>query len=146
MSNSIKIRFRLREDELGPYPVGAENLWCELVGGYYKIKNVPMFMLNLAYGDIVDIEEVGENEFQIIEVIETSGNSTVWIQINAERYKIIDKLKSFMCQVEGGAFEELYAINIPENIEWEPIGRYIDSLDEKNEIVALYASFNHEEY
>ncbi|KGJ93282.1 DUF4265 domain-containing protein [Colwellia psychrerythraea] len=146
MSKSIKIRFRLQEDELGPYPVRVESLWCELVDGYYKIKNVPMFMLNLAYGDLVDIEEVGDNEFQITEVIETSGNSTVWIQINTERNKIIDKLKSLKCQVESGAFEELCAINISEKVEWEPIGKYLDSLDEKNEIVALYASFNHEEY
>ena len=105
-----------------------------------------MFMLNLAYGDIVDIEEVGDNEFQISECIEKSGNSTVWIQINTERNKIIDKLKSFKCQVESGTFEELCAINIPEKIEWEPIGKYLDSLDEKNEIVVLYASFNHEDY
>jgi len=145
VSQSIKISFKLKESELGPYPIYLENLWCECVEGYYKIKNIPMFILNLAYGDIVDIKDVGDNQYQISKIIKPSGNSTIWMQVNIDRNEVIDKLKAFKCQVESGAFQELLAINIAKNIEWKPIGKYLDYLDKRNDIVALYASFNHED-
>jgi hypothetical protein len=146
VSKSIKISFKLREDELGPYPVKTESLWCELVDGYYKIKNIPMFILNLAYGDLVEIEDVGDNEYQVSEMIKSSGNSTIWIQINKKKNVVLDKLKALKCRVESGAFDELCAINITATTEWAPISKYLDLLEETDDIVALYASFNHDDY
>jgi hypothetical protein len=145
LSNSIKVCFKLKEDELGPFPISAENLWCHIENGYYKIKNIPMFVTGLAVDDLIDIKDVGDNKFQMCEMIESSGNSTVWMQVNVDASDIVKKLRSFGCQIEGGAFKELFAINVPGIVNWEPIGRYLDSLDVKNEIVFLYASFNHDE-
>jgi len=105
-----------------------------------------MFVSNLAYNDLVDIKAVDDDQYQVCEMIESSGNSTIWMQVNIDSSPIIKELKSLGCQVEGGAFKELFAINIPENTKWEPIGRYLDSLDKSDKIVTLYASFNHEGY
>ncbi len=146
MSNRIKISFQLTEEESEPYPVGIESLWCEVDGDNYTIKNAPMFLSKVAYNDVVKLTELSDKKYQISKIVERSGNSNLMLQVNSDRELIIDKLRSMECSVEGGAFKELFSVNIPKDVSWEPIGRFLDTLDEDDTIVMKFSSFNHDFY
>lgn len=59
--------------------IAEEKLWIDsLEDNKYQVKNVPFFAPNIAYNDIIAVEEENGNLY-FEEIIETSENSTVQI-------------------------------------------------------------------
>ncbi len=77
--NSVKIKFKLTDDQMANYPVTTESIWCDVEGDYYRVKNIPQFLDDLSYDDLISIKNESENEFSVEKIIEPSKNSTIWI-------------------------------------------------------------------
>src|SRR5687767_6137651 len=56
--------------------IETESMWAEKFGNYYKIMNVPFFAPNIAYGDIVKVED-DDGVLYFDELFEESGHSTI---------------------------------------------------------------------
>lgn len=57
--------------------LAVESVWAAKEGNGYRIKNIPFFAPNIAYDDMISVEDDnGELFFDDI-IIEESGNSTL---------------------------------------------------------------------
>lgn len=143
--DSVKLTFRLSEDEQGPYPVSTESLWCQPQdGGCYRIENIPFFLEGLSYGDLVTIREVEDepNVYLINEIIEQSGYSTIWVLVKerAGGMAVIDALATQGCTREGGVFPDLYAISVPPTVDLQDVVNQLDAAAHAGLIEADYPS------
>jgi hypothetical protein len=96
-----KIRFVLPKDENSP---AGERLWAEPVGEHlYRLANIPMYPYGYAEGDIVRCEQIDGWE-QVVELIEDSGNGTLWLNFedfdSTAAKTILSILKSYGCTYE----------------------------------------------
>ncbi|SIQ98785.1 DUF4265 domain-containing protein [Chryseobacterium sp. RU33C] len=116
--------------------VSEELIWVKPIGNeLYQIDNIPFFAPNIAYEDIISIEHEGDKMY-FDNLVEMSGNSTVQL-VFFEKNKnlendILNQIESFQCSwegIEGGGY---YSINIPENISYKDVRKF---LDDKNEIL-----------
>ena len=63
----------------------AETIWADVVHadlGYYKLRSIPLYTLEIASGDVVRAEW-DEDEVMLTyrETVTPSGNSTIWVVI-----------------------------------------------------------------
>ena len=59
--------------------LAVESVWAAKEGNGYRIKNSPLFAPNIAYDDIISVED-DNGELFFDDIIEESGNSTVVFQ------------------------------------------------------------------
>ena len=141
----MKLSIELTNDQIGSLPVEIEHLWFDEENGYYRLKNIPQFIDELSYDDLVQVKEVGNNYYVIDKVVELSNNSTIWIlaknKSNLEEF--LASVKALSCGIEGGALEGYYAINVPNNIEIETMYSLIDKYEDRDMLVADYPSIRH---
>ncbi len=145
MSNSVKITIQLTEDQMGDYPVSTESLWFDKEGDYFRLKNIPFFIDNLSYDDLVEIRQCSSDTYEIVSVVSLSKNSTVWLCINdGDAAKtILDGMKQLGCIIEGGVLYGYYAMNIPADIDFDSVYSLIEKGQENNFLVADYPSIRH---
>jgi len=109
-------------------PLKYENIWCEEEEGFFRIKNIPFFLENIAYGDLVKIKKVGKDTYTIDKVIEKSTHSTIWIYFCEDCIvkDVLNKIKKIGCGVEGGVVDNYYAVNAPDS---NNLGKLYDVLE-----------------
>ncbi|SFW87386.1 DUF4265 domain-containing protein [Chitinophaga sancti] len=113
--------------------IKIESVWAEKVGDYYKILNVPFFAGNIAYGDIVSIDEE-EGEMYFDELIEPSGHSTIQMIIYDKNgvSRIGEELVALGCDWEGSHLEGYISVDVPATISYIPIKEYLEQGKLKN--------------
>ena len=91
-----------------------ESLWGEKTGkGQYKIANIAFFAPNIAWEDIVQVEEENGNLY-FDKLLEASGNSTLQIIFFTHDYgDILKELEKMGCQWEGLTNKTYISLNIP---------------------------------
>lgn len=139
----IKITFELTDEQKGPFPVSTETLWCTVEGEYYRVKNIPFFIDNLSFDDLISIGRVGNELFEIRSIVSESGNSTIWIYFKKKDKRIIKHIVELGCGVESGVLDDYYAINIPSEIEYSLVFDYLEECERKGTILVDYPSIRH---
>jgi hypothetical protein len=127
-----KVSFVLTDDQRGPYPIDTESIWCSPVGEFFRIENIPFLVDGIAFGDLVELASA-QNGFVVNRVVESSGNSTVWLLLEGEEKSsdVLAALKQLGCGVEGGVFSGYFAANIPKSADIErALGLLQQAVDE----------------
>ncbi|WP_063742769.1 DUF4265 domain-containing protein [Flavobacterium psychrophilum] len=125
-ANKYKINFDYYdlEDKLS-----VESVWAIKEDNYYRIQNIPFFIPNIAFGDLISVE-IDENELYFDEIIETSENSTLQVIFFDEKdvKTITTKLQSFNCGWEGSHLSRYISINVPKNENYFELKEYLTQL------------------
>ncbi|MBB6521316.1 DUF4265 domain-containing protein [Pseudoteredinibacter isoporae] len=143
-SNGVKISFLLTEDQIGPFPVSIESICCECEGEYLRVKNIPFYVDNLSFDDLISVIEVGRKEYQIDEVVSESGNSTVWVYVKSEITGVIEQLKALGCGVETGVIDGYYAVNVPSELNISPVLDILETAESTGDVSVDYPSIRHD--
>ena len=123
----IKISFR-QETEEGE--ITAESMWATKIGEHYRIENIPFLIYDVAFHDVVKVEEV-DGVLEAIDVIEESGHSTIRIYFASE---VSEETLSFLrkqgCGLEKFS-KKVLAVDIPPLVKYEPIKEYLEEGEKK---------------
>jgi hypothetical protein len=108
--------------------ISEESIWTEkLENGYYRIDNIPFYTPNLAYNDMIAIEEE-EGIFYFADLIERSGHATIQIiffKENEIEYTL-SNLEKLGCAWEGMKNQAYFSVDIPPNINYLVIKEFLD--------------------
>ena len=129
MSNN-KILLTYKDDE-GNYQI--ESVWATKIGDNYKINNIPFLASNVALDDLISAEE-DDGALYFHELIEASGHSTIQMIIFNEKElsKIAKELETLGCTWEGSHIKTLIAIDVPKEIKYSTVKKYLDKGENDN--------------
>lgn len=123
----IRVVFRLEQDADGWPPAGSERLWAvPLPGNVAKIDNVPVFVPNLAWGDLVQTEP-REGEIWAVERLKWSGRCTIRVIPTGEgpfagsRQAVLDAFEPLGVGGEGIEQFGIVALDVPEDADLVPV-------------------------
>jgi len=127
---TLRIHFRLEQDEDGYPPVAAESVWAQpgLIPGQYVIDNVPFFVREATVGDTVSAqEEDGLRWFSSL--ISRSRNSLVRIVFfDKSRVKATSEhLVAMGCSTEYLREHSLMAVSVPAEVALADVQAYLQS-------------------
>ena len=132
-----KVSFNLEVIDGYP-PVSMESIWAEVTEeGYFKINNIPFYSKEISLGDIVSVIQKEENYLLYDKTIINSKNSTLRIVFFNENRKFKDNILTKLIDLGCGseAFNvNLYAINIPIQVDIEEIYIFLDGFVETNDL------------
>jgi hypothetical protein len=103
-----------------------ESVWAEKAGEYYRILNVPFFAPNIAYGDIVAVnDEDGVLYFD--ELIQESGHSTIQMIIfdKDNQPHIESEIIQLGCNWEGSNIENYISMDVPPLVPYGRVNEYL---------------------
>lgn len=106
-----------------------ETIWVFKVGeNSYRVDNIPFFAPNIAFYDIISIEE-DNGVLYFNELLEESGNSTVQIVFFDEGLGQIKikELGDLGCGWEGMKGLPIYAVEIPREIDYNVIKTWLSA-------------------
>ncbi|GAA4314839.1 DUF4265 domain-containing protein [Nibribacter koreensis] len=111
----------------------VESLWASIENeeeGEYRLKNIPFFVTSYASEDVV-LAEVENGRLVVKGLIKESGNSTLQIMcLKKEMAQSIQKkLEGFGCAWEGSHLPGYFSVDVPANIDYQPIKKYLDELE-----------------
>ncbi|MBO9202787.1 MULTISPECIES: DUF4265 domain-containing protein [Niastella] len=122
-NNNYKVHFVYSNDEGN---IETESMWAEKVGDYYKILNTAFFAPNIAYGDIVKVED-DDGVLYFDELIEESGHSTIQMIIFDKDHQsmIEDEIVKFGCGWEGSHIKNYISIDVPSEVSYARFREYL---------------------
>jgi Domain of unknown function (DUF4265) len=143
--DKVKLTIKLTEEQIGQDPISTETLWFEIVGKFHRVKNVPLFIDDISYDDLISVEKIGDNLFEIVRIEEHSKNSTIWIFVRDRVFeeKFLNDIRQLECDIEGGAFKDYYAINVPKKVDIKRVYALIDHGVAHDVLAADYPSIRH---
>ena len=141
-NDAVNLKILLTEDQRGPFPVSVESLWFKPIGNNFQLKNVPFFIDELSFEDVVSVTLISDDTYEITSVVTQSLNSTVWVYVKEEfsGHKLIKELLSLGCDVESGVIDDYYAVNVPEGSDYIKISELLDTAEDSKKILVSYAS------
>lgn len=104
------------------------------MGGNYKfnnyyIKSIPFFAPNLAYNDLISVEQE-DDILYFDDLIEVSNNSTVRIIFFTENEctikEVLGEMEIFLCGWEGMIDRSYYTFNILKETDYRVVKKYLD--------------------
>lgn len=107
--------------------IAEEKLWIEKKSDLeYQIKNIPFFAPNLAYNDIISVEN-DDGELYFEDLIRASEHSTIQIVFFNEKEidKVIKDIELLNCSWEGMYNQKLLAIDVPPNVNYSIVKEYL---------------------
>lgn len=108
--------------------LAEETLWIEpLENNKYQIKNIPFFAPNIAYNDIITVEDDDGNLY-FEELVKASEHSTIQIVIfdEQETDKILKNIEQFGCSWEGMENQTILAVDVPPFVNYDILKKYLD--------------------
>ena len=108
--------------------IAEETVWIKSLNDKeYQIKNIPFYAPNIAYNDIVKVED-DEGVLYFDEVIKASEHSTIQIVFFKEGFsEIITKdIELLGCSWEGMHNQKIIAIDVPPDINYNKIKEYLN--------------------
>lgn len=112
-----------------------ESLWTLKRGDFYEIDNIPIYINNIALGDIVSAEfDEEDNTLYFEDIIKASGHSVLQIVFFDLSYKesVCNSLISFGCSWEGSHEPNLIGVDLPSYQVFELSVNYLNELVSKN--------------
>ena len=105
---------------------GTETLWCQKVGRYWRVDNIPFYATNIALNDLIEIENE-DKKYWFKDIIEESGHSVVQLKYNEDKTQteIGSEFELFGCTWEGFKDQNFLAINIPAEVNYEGISNFL---------------------
>lgn len=128
MRTKIVLVYRNIEDE-----IAEETIWSKkLENGYYQIDNIPFYAPNLAYNDVISVED-DNGILYFDDLIECSGHSTLQIVFFKEHkaQDILINLEKLGCKWEGMKDQPYYAIDISPDLDYANIRQILDEESKK---------------
>lgn len=107
--------------------IAIETVFASKEGKYYRVKNIPFFASNIAYNDLVEIdEEDGILYFESL--IEPSGHSTIQVTIYKDKYlnKFTNTIEKLKCDWEGSHLPNYLSIDVPKSIDYFKIKEFLE--------------------
>lgn len=125
--------------------LATEGIWAEKAGEYYRVKNVPFFAPNLAYNDLISVED-DDGELFFDSLIEPSGHSTVQVIFFKLEYfkQITGDLVKLNCAWEGSHLKEYISVDIPKTVDYSKVKKYLKQKREENILDFQEACIAHE--
>lgn len=123
INNKVKFVYHDLEGVLA-----TESVWALKEENGYRIKNIPFFAPNIAFDDIISIENDNGKLF-FDDIIEESGNSTLQLIIYNENdiEEVTKKITSFHCGWEGSHLKGYISVNVPKEISYLPVKTFLDN-------------------
>jgi hypothetical protein len=128
--DSVKVHFRLVQDEDGYPPVSVESVWAQPTTqpGEYVLDNIPFFAREATIGDVVLVHEK-DGHLWFVEVVRRSKNSLVRVvffdRTCVER--ISEQLVNLGCSTEYIKEHNLLAVSIPDTVKLQDVQGYLQS-------------------
>jgi len=131
------------KDEQGNYQI--ESVWATKEGVYYRINNIPFLAPNIALNDLVSAEKDG-NGLYFDALIEASGHSAIQMLIfnEEEVTKVGKELEQLGCTWEGGHIKKLISVDIPKELSYSTIKKYLDKGEKEERWTYKEACLSHE--
>jgi Domain of unknown function (DUF4265) len=129
--DNVKIHFTLNQDEDGYPPVKTESLWSRKINNnLYAIDNIPFFVFNISYGDII----CATNDFIFTEIIEKSKHSTfrVFLMAIDKKQELLNIVSGASCGIEYLESFDIFAIDIPPDVNLQEVRRILNDGEEKS--------------
>ncbi|MFK7907919.1 MAG: DUF4265 domain-containing protein [Chitinophagales bacterium] len=118
-----------QENEEGE--VFAETMWTTKVGEHYRIENIPFYVIDLAFYDIIEAELVEETLFATA-IAEEGGHSTIRVYFKSGE---VEKVRAFFtsqgCHSELSSNPKWLAINVPPQIDYSKLRTYLEEGESK---------------
>ncbi len=113
--------------------LAVEGVWATKEGEYYRMKNVPFFAPNLAYNDLICVED-DEGELFFDSLIEPSGHTTIQIVFfNLEFFKqVTEDLTKFNCDWEGSHLKGYISVDVPKFVNYSEVRKYLKRKSKEN--------------
>jgi hypothetical protein len=104
----------------------VESVWATKNDTYYQIDNIPFFAENIAYGDLVSVEE-DNGAMYFEDLIQASGHSTIQVIFFGESYvkEFQEAMEQFKCPWEGSHVPTLISVDIPKDVLYQPVKEYL---------------------
>lgn len=113
----------------------VESVWAAVVDekeGHFQLKNIPFFVKGYSNEDTV-YAELEDDKLVVKGLVEESGNSTLQIFCYKEEdvEQVRKRLKEFGCASELSHLPKYFSVDVPSNIDYNPIREYLTKLEEK---------------
>jgi hypothetical protein len=108
--------------------ISEEKIWAELLeNGYYRIDNIPFYAPNLAYRDVISVEN-DQGVLYFDDLIKASGHSTVQIIFFKEwrSAKVLEELEKLGCKWEGMKDAPYFSVDVPPSVIYNVVKSLLD--------------------
>lgn len=111
--------------------IATERIWAAKENQYYRVKNIPFFAPNLAYDDLISVEE-DEDELFFDSLIEPSGHSTLQIVFFKPEFveQVCEDIIKFNCDWEGYS-KEYISVDAPKTVNYSEVRNYLNQKSEE---------------
>jgi hypothetical protein len=127
-----KIFFELEQDEDGYPPDRWESIWAyEVPQNLFCVDNIPFYVKGISSGDVVLAKDDGE-QLVFEELVHPSSNSVirVYVSDSEDVQAARDGFRALGCQSELSHVPKLFAVEIPAEIDFDPVGNLLAEGDE----------------
>jgi hypothetical protein len=145
MENYQKIYFKLQQDEDGYPPNDWESLWAiELEPGKFQIDNIPFFVHNISFGDVVSAFIQGD-KLCFRGLLEPSAHSVIRIIVfdTSEVESLRSSLRNMGCSSELSHISQLFTVDIPPSVSIKSIRELLDAGERRGDWEYEDASIRH---
>lgn len=133
---TVHLTFTLKVEEGWP-PIATEGMPCRVVEGGYEILTPPLFVKDIAVGDVIQVAE--ENEGQVVEwtMVEESRHCTVWVMAHdTELASELKELRELGCNTASLPGWSVYAIDLPPELNADELDARLERYSEEQISVA----------
>jgi hypothetical protein len=140
---SVELTFPLQVEDDWP-PVAKECLVMTNTGHGYRLEVPPLFVRDLAVGDVVEVDLDGGGEVAAWRHVVRSRRSTVWLMVlgDAPISQVIRCLQRLSCNIEELNSLRYFSIDVPEDCALSDLDRCLEQLD-SDEVAVAYPAFRH---
>lgn len=125
MSDRAKIRFSFTDSSGN---TETETMWAVKREDGYELDNVPFYVKELAFGDVVAVNKGADGVLWHSGLVRAGGHSTVrlWFASESDVPHVRDELKRMGCSSELSDLPRLVAVDIPPSIPYGSVKAYLD--------------------
>jgi hypothetical protein len=97
----------------------VQSMWVSNAGENYRIENIPFYVLDFAFGDVVSAKEIN-GELYVNSLISESRHSTIRIVFFDKSIvqQTRSELKSLGCDTELSDKSHLIAVDVPPTVDY----------------------------
>lgn len=121
--NKVSLVYKDSEDRLQ-----IETVWASPEGAYFRVENTPFFAKNVAFGDLISVEEDGGHLF-FEDLVEASGHSTLHVVVKEKGTmdSVAEDLVALGCDWEGSHLPGYFSVDVPKSVDYAPVRSYLMS-------------------
>lgn len=133
MENRIKVFF---VQQIGENEYETESLWCKIDGDNFIIDNIPFVAKRISLGDTIKAEfDKDDEQYYFEDFVSNSGNTTVRLFVYENQSDKLEEIKKWLhengCSTELFLERNIIAVNIPKDISYAPIKKYLDNGEDR---------------